>query len=323
MSTCAACGNDLRPGARFCRRCGTPAGATPGAGTAVGHSGSHYEPSTVPPEPPPPVLGPPPVRSPRPPPPPPGPVGALPAAQPEGGYWAAVGRAGDPPIEQPPGTSSAPVATMHGPRRSAVALVLTVLAALSVLVAAGVGGYLLFADDGDGSGADSGSSVQALRPTNVRASCVGANSRDGAGATTSYTPDLTLDDSPATAWRCDDDGIGHKLTLRFDAPVRLTSVGLVPGIVKTDPADGIDRFAQNNKVQRVRWLFSGGAPVEQAFAATPDLQARPVDVTTTTVVIEILAVTPGETVTNDTGARVAPTGKTPIGTVELKGQPAS
>jgi hypothetical protein len=49
-------------------------------------------------------------------------------------------------------------------------------------------------------------------------------------------------------------------------------VGLVPGIVKVDPADGTDRFAQNRAVKQVRLEFSDGTTVEDGFAQNRDLQ---------------------------------------------------
>ena len=111
--------------------------------------------------------------------------------------------------------------------------------------------------------------------------------------------------------------------LQFPEAVRLTSVGLIPGIVKVDAGDGTDRFVQNNKIARVRWTFDdGGDEVEQGFEATPALQRTAVDVTTRTVTLEILRVVPGTEVENDDGEVQAATGKSPIAEVELRGEAA-
>jgi len=291
----------LSEGARFCRACGTPVtGEQPAAG------------------------------GPRP--------------GPDGGYWAAVGRAGaeraggapaatavvPPPPAGP--TYVAPSAVPpRPPSRRAGLIVAAVIGALVVLALAALVGYQLTRQgSGDGEGS-AGSSTSApgssstpaavLKPGAVESTCTGADSRDAAGHVTSYEPARAVDGDEATAWRCDDDGIGQSLTIHFDGSVHLRSVGLIPGIVKVDPADGTNRFEQNNKIARVRWAFDGGKSATQSFEPKPDLQRTPVDVTTSTVTVEIQSVFPGKDTPNDDGKAQKATGKSPIAEIELRGTP--
>jgi len=300
---CRECGLQLAEGARFCRACGTPVtGEQPAA------------------------------SGPRP--------------DPDGGYWAAVGRAGaervggapaatatvPPPPAGPTHVAPAAVPPPRPPSRRAGLIVAAVIGALVVLALAVLVGYQLTRQDSDdgqgaarssttspGSSAPPGSVV--VKPAAVDASCTGADSRDAAGHVTSYEPARAVDGDEATAWRCDDDGVGQTLRIRFDRAVHLGSVGLVPGIVKVDPADGTDRFVQNNKIAEVRWVFDGGKTATQSFEPKPDLQRTAVDVTTETVTVEIRSVFPGKVTPNDHGQGQKPTRKSPIAEIELRGTP--
>jgi hypothetical protein len=211
--------------------------------------------------------------------------------------------------------------------------VAVLLGAVLVLLLAGLVGYLLMREDpGSDSGAtgtspssepgSTGSTgpSRAVQPAEVEPSCTGKPSRDAAGNQTTYDAKLVLDGNPATAWRCDRSGEGESLVFRFARPVHLTSVGLIPGIVKVDPADGTDRFVQNDKIAEVRWTFDDGA-AEQHFEPTHDLQRASVDVTTRTVTLEIVSVTAGSDATNQQGKKLKATGKSPIAEVELRAEP--
>ena len=46
-------------------------------------------------------------------------------------------------------------------------------------------------------------------------------------------------------------------------------VGLVPGYAKTDETNNADRFAENNRVKRVRWTI-GDTEVVQRMSGSPD-----------------------------------------------------
>ena len=86
----------------------------------------------------------------------------------------------------------------------------------------------------------------------ISASCTRAPSRDSVGNPTSYEPARAVDGDPTTAWRCDGDGTGQHITLELAGPARVTRIGLVPGLAKTDPGDGTDRYAQNRRIAQVR-----------------------------------------------------------------------
>ena len=72
-----------------------------------------------------------------------------------------------------------------------------------------------------------------------------------------YDGDLT------TAWRCNGDGVGQKMQLNLSDTVRIGELGIVPGYAKTDPRSGADRYAQNNRLTKVRWSFPDGTSVVQ------------------------------------------------------------
>ena len=83
------------------------------------------------------------------------------------------------------------------------------------------------------------------------------------------------------------------MNLDLRGSVHLTEVGLLPGYAKVDPTNGINRFYQNRRVVKVRWHFSDATTIDQAFTDKARIQRIPVDVTTTSVKIEIIATRPG------------------------------
>jgi hypothetical protein len=97
------------------------------------------------------------------------------------------------------------------------------------------------------------------------ASCRAEPSVDSGGNRVTYPATNMLDAADATAWRCEGNGRGVTLTFRLGARQRIAEVGLVPGYAKTDPFSGADRYAENRRIARVRWSFSGGEWVEQRF----------------------------------------------------------
>lgn len=136
-------------------------------------------------------------------------------------------------------------------------------------------------------------SIAALRPDQVRASASAPPSQDSLGSTTTFEPTNAIDSQPETAWRVAGDGRGQWIELSFSRPVEVRQVQILPGYAKIDPSNGVDRFAQNRRVQRVRLEFSDGSNVEAEFADIPELQAVPVSVAQTTFVrIVILATIP-------------------------------
>jgi hypothetical protein len=131
----------------------------------------------------------------------------------------------------------------------------------------------------------------------IAADCTAPPSSDAAGHAVSYEPENATDGKPDTAWRCSGSAVGERLVLRLSHPVDVAEVGLIPGYAKTDPASGADRYAENNRITRVRWTLADGVSVDQRL--DPDPSSRAVQVlrvprtTTDTVVLEILAVQRG------------------------------
>ena len=107
-----------------------------------------------------------------------------------------------------------------------------------------------------------------------------------------FSPSNVLDHNPASAWRCAAPATGETLTGTLSGETHLTSVGMIGGYDKTDPLTGIDRWPQNHRVRRVRWTFSDGTTVEQDLADSREMQSIAVDVTTSSVTIEILSTYP-------------------------------
>jgi hypothetical protein len=131
----------------------------------------------------------------------------------------------------------------------------------------------------------------------VTATCTATPGTDSAGNTVRYDASNTTDQDPSTAWRCDGEALGTVLTLTLPADTEVGQVGLIPGYAKTDPKNGADRYAENNRITKVRWTFSDGTVVLQKLDPSPDNRAvqliRVPKTATGTVTLEILAVDRG------------------------------
>ena len=131
----------------------------------------------------------------------------------------------------------------------------------------------------------------------IAADCMAPPGTDSAGRKVTYVPQNAVDGRSQTAWRCTGTGVGQKLTLRLSGDTDIAQVGLVPGYAKTDPESGVDRYAENNRITRVRWILGDGVTVVQRL--DPDASTRAMQVlrvprtTTDTVVLEILGVRHG------------------------------
>jgi len=129
------------------------------------------------------------------------------------------------------------------------------------------------------------------------ASCQSPSSVDAAGNAVTYEPANIYDGDTSTAWRCDGNGVGERITIALPEETAIGEVGLVPGYAKTDARSGVDRYAENNRITRVRWLFSDGSSVTQRLDGSADLRdlqtIRIPKAVTDQVVIEILSSTPG------------------------------
>jgi hypothetical protein len=137
-----------------------------------------------------------------------------------------------------------------------------------------------------------------LRPLTATATCQSDDGREADGSTVSYGPEHVLDEDPATAWRCTGDGRGERLTIELGGAATIEEVAIVPGYAKTDPADSTDRYAQNRRLTKVRWVFDGGVALEQTLDPSPgsrELQRVAVPaVRSGTVVLEVLESSDGE-----------------------------
>ena len=131
----------------------------------------------------------------------------------------------------------------------------------------------------------------------VTATCTADPGVDSAGKTVDYEAANTTDGDPSTAWRCDGEAIGTKLTLTLPAGTPVGQVGLIPGYAKTDPKSGADRYAENNRITKVRWTLADGTVVVQRLDPSPDdrtVQVLRVPRTATgQLTLEILAVDRG------------------------------
>jgi hypothetical protein len=132
-------------------------------------------------------------------------------------------------------------------------------------------------------------SVRLLRPYAMVASSTAGASVDRSGKPVTYEARNASDGNADTAWRAEGDGRGVSLTATFGQPVHLTAVGLIPGYAKTDLKDGTNWFFQDRIIQQVEYVFSDGTTSRQSFKPLPTLQTIPVNVTTDSVTIRILA----------------------------------
>jgi hypothetical protein len=102
------------------------------------------------------------------------------------------------------------------------------------------------------------------------ATCEAAPGVDSAGHPVRYQPSNVFDEDMTTAWRCDGDGSGQKLTVNLAETTKIGQVGLIPGYAKTDARSGVDRYAENNRITKVRWEFDDGTSIVQTFDPSPE-----------------------------------------------------
>jgi len=112
----------------------------------------------------------------------------------------------------------------------------------------------------------------------------------------SYAAANLTDGVADTTWRCDGQAIGETITLTLPDKTAVGEVGLIPGYAKTDPATGDDRYAENNRVTRVRWTIGDIVVDQKMSGSTDDRSLRLLRVPKTDadeVQLEILAVAKG------------------------------
>ncbi len=134
--------------------------------------------------------------------------------------------------------------------------------------------------------------------TGVRATagCTSKSGVDASGASVSYQVGNLVDGRAETTWRCDGAAVGEKITLDLGTDVAIGEVGLIPGYAKTDDETKADRYAENNRITRVRWTIGDTVVVQRMKGTAKDRSLRLVRVPRTStdeVVLEILRVKKG------------------------------
>jgi hypothetical protein len=146
-----------------------------------------------------------------------------------------------------------------------------------------------------GAGAWTGK-IARLANVHATAGCTSKPGVDAGGAKVTYDAGNLTDGVADTTWRCDGAAIGEKITFDLGRDVAIGQVGLIPGYAKTDPHSKVDRYAENNRVTKVRWTIGHTVVVQKMSGAPKDRSLQLVRVprtTTNTVELEILAVAKG------------------------------
>jgi len=336
VKTCPACGQVADPHDTFCQRCGNRLDRSAGPQDAGGGWSTGVPAWAAAPDPaaPAPAAAPAPWQQAAPAPapapwpaaeqptrvqpPPAAPWAAAPAAAPPGrGGWV------DDPAGHPEDDERS------GGRR----WVLVALAAAVVVAVAAVAGFLVLGRGGDpdrtaapttpavtapSTPPTPGSTAPQATPTTATASSLGPvdparfttwnpftsavapatspNGVDAAGNPTNYAAANMLDLNPGTTWRMDGDGRGTVLEFSLGTEGQVTTLGLVNGYDKRDPATGEDRYAQGRRITQVTWEVGGASYVQVLDDGVRSMQAisfAPVDAST--VRLRIDAVTgPGD-----------------------------
>lgn len=139
--------------------------------------------------------------------------------------------------------------------------------------------------------------VAPVEVASAEATCTAPDSVDAANQPVSYAAGNAVDTDESTAWRCNGRARGETITFTLPEDTDVAEVGLVPGYAKTDPNSGTDRYAENNRITKVRWTLADGVVLDQVLDPDPGnrtLQTIRVPRTATgEVVLEIRAVQRG------------------------------
>jgi hypothetical protein len=111
-----------------------------------------------------------------------------------------------------------------------------------------------------------GGTVLPVMPVGVTADCQAPPATDDAGNTVTYLPASMLDGNPSTAWRCNDDGVGHAITIQLGGEVTVAEVGLINGYAKIDPKSGAHRYGEYRRIATVTWTFPDGTSFQQTLS---------------------------------------------------------
>lgn len=90
-----------------------------------------------------------------------------------------------------------------------------------------------------------------LAPVNVVSSSISMSQR------VSYSPWNVVDGDPGTGWQVSNGGPGEWIELRFDHPVTLSRLGVVPGYDKNLPDRVGDRWPLNNRISEAEIAIEG------------------------------------------------------------------
>jgi hypothetical protein len=130
----------------------------------------------------------------------------------------------------------------------------------------------------------------------ARTGCTAKPGVDAGGTKVDYKAKNMTDGDQATTWRCGGTATGETITLKLPKGTQVAEVGLVPGYAKTDPADGSDRYRQNNRITKVRWTIGDTELVQEMSGSASDRSMRTLRVPRTPadeIELEILEVTKG------------------------------
>ena len=132
----------------------------------------------------------------------------------------------------------------------------------------------------------------------IRASNTAVPGRDACGDTFDYPPSNVVDGHQDTAWTVAGTGVNQWIELKYDKPIKVKRIGIIPGYDKIDRCDGTYRFYQYYVVRKARIEFSDGSAEIVKFKKKPLSTMKFVnvgDTETTSVRITILnAYPPGE-----------------------------
>ena len=112
----------------------------------------------------------------------------------------------------------------------------------------------------------------------------------------SFDTSFATDGHPETAWAVSGDGVGTTLTLDFGRPVRIRSIGIIPGESRVDPeGERTDHYRRSRRIARARYIFEQADATEVRFTGSADwdMEVVEVDLVTASLTIEILESTPG------------------------------
>jgi len=127
--------------------------------------------------------------------------------------------------------------------------------------------------------------------TSAVAPATSPNGVDAAGNPTDYAAANMLDLNPGTTWRMDGDGRGAVLEFSLGSQAEVTTLGLVNGYDKRDPATGEDRYAQARRITQVTWEVGDASYVQVLDDGVRSMQAisfPPVEVSTVRLRIDVV-----------------------------------